>query len=127
MEILKISAIAVIGAIFILTIKQDKPEIAAVLAIVVSVIILFYIIKYLENTITVFSYIAEKTGIGSDTLTVILKIIGIGYIAEFAGGICEDFGSKSLADKVSLSGKIIILAMSLPIIISAFNLLLEIV
>jgi len=46
----------------------------------------------------------------------ILKIIGIAYIAEFAAQITKDAGQGAIASKIELGGKILILAMAIPII-----------
>ena len=60
-----------------------------------------------------------------DFLTVILKIVGVGYITEFTADIAEDFGNKIIASKVLLGGKIIICGMTLPIIEKLFSVLLS--
>ena len=62
------------------------------------------------------SEIASMSGMKNDLIKLLLKIVGVGYITEFAAGILNDFGSAALADKVALSGKIAIVLMSLPII-----------
>ncbi|AGK54846.1 MAG: stage sporulation protein [Bacillus sp. (in: firmicutes)] len=46
----------------------------------------------------------------------ILKIIGIAYIAEFAAQITKDAGQGAIAAKIELAGKILILAMAIPIL-----------
>ncbi len=46
----------------------------------------------------------------------ILKIIGIAYIAEFASQITKDAGQGALASKIELGGKVLILAMAVPIL-----------
>ena len=46
----------------------------------------------------------------------ILKIIGIAYIAEFAAQISKDAGQGAIASKIELGGKILILAMAIPIL-----------
>ena len=46
----------------------------------------------------------------------ILKIIGIAYIAEFAAQITKDAGQGALASKIELGGKVLILAMAIPIL-----------
>ncbi len=46
----------------------------------------------------------------------ILKIIGIAYIAEFAAQITKDAGQGAIASKIELAGKILILAMAIPIL-----------
>ena len=49
-------------------------------------------------------------------MKLLLKIVGVGYITEFGAGILNDFGSNAVADKVTLAGKITIVALSLPVI-----------
>lgn len=46
----------------------------------------------------------------------ILKIIGIAYIAEFASQITKDAGQGAIASKIEMAGKILILAMAIPIL-----------
>jgi stage III sporulation protein AD len=46
----------------------------------------------------------------------ILKIIGIAYIAEFAVQVTKDAGQGAVASKIELAGKVIILAMAIPIL-----------
>lgn len=46
----------------------------------------------------------------------ILKIVGIAYIAEFAAQITKDAGQGAISSKIELGGKILILAMAIPIL-----------
>ena len=41
---------------------------------------------------------------------------------EFAAGAIEDFGLKSLSDKLVLIGKLIIIGVSMPVIYAVINL-----
>ena len=52
----------------------------------------------------------------NELLKILFKIVGVGYICEFGAGILNDFGSASLAEKVTLAGKIMIVILALPII-----------
>lgn len=59
---------------------------------------------------------AKNTNVNTIYISTILKIIGIAYIAEFASHISKDAGQGALAAKVELAGKILILAMAIPIL-----------
>jgi stage III sporulation protein AD len=48
-------------------------------------------------------------------LTTLLKILGIAYIAEFGAQICRDAGEGTIASKIEMVGKILILVLALPI------------
>ncbi len=60
--------------------------------------------------------IGQKANVNNMYLETILKIIGIAYIAEFASQITKDAGQGTLASKIELAGKILILAMAIPIL-----------
>ena len=55
----------------------------------------------------------------------VLKIVGVGYITEFANSICVDSGNSSIGDKILIAGKIIILTLSLPILTNLLNIIIE--
>ena len=88
-----------------------------------GVIILIFALDMLGASLRIFTDIAEKTGIDQSLVKIILKIVAIGYLVEFSAGIVEDFGSKSIADKLVLAGKIIIFTVSIPIIQSLITLI----
>ena len=124
MEILvKIIGIAIITTIAVLIIKQLKPELAVFVGLVGSIIIVIYIVNMIGGVLTIFDTMASKTGIDKELFLVILKIIGVGYLTEFSANLCQDAGVSSIADKIMLAGKVVIMIMALPII----NNLLEIV
>ena len=56
----------------------------------------------------------------------ILKIMGVGYLAEFANNICIDGDCKSIGAKIIFAGKIAIMILALPIIKTLVNLIAEI-
>ncbi|AIE60687.1 stage III sporulation protein AD [Bacillus methanolicus MGA3] len=60
--------------------------------------------------------IAVNANVNLIYVETILKIIGIAYIAEFATQITKDAGQGAIASKIELAGKILILAMAIPIL-----------
>lgn len=127
MDIIKIAAIGIIASIIIVILKQDKPEIAILIGVAASVCILILLINYLTEVIGLFTLIVDKTGIDTSLFSGIIKIIGVGYITEFAAGICEDSGNKGLGEKISLGGKVIILVLSLPILIAVIDVIINLI
>ena len=116
MEIVKILGVAFVTAIAAILIKQTKPEISFSVIAVGGIIILLLLVDNIKTTISVIQILANETGLENELLKVLFKIIGIGYLCEFGSGVLTDFGSTSLADKVALGGKILIVILSLPIV-----------
>ena len=125
MDILRISAIGLMAAILAITVKQHRPEIAIIITTGATIIILFMVADYIFNAVSVLSQLSEKAGVNSSLLSSILKIIGVGYISEFSAGICEDSGNKSIGDKISFAGKIIILIVALPVLTAVIDIISE--
>lgn len=116
MDIFRIVGVGIITAITALIVKQVKPEISVIISITGGIIMLLLLVDSLTNVFSVFSSIVEKTGLSSGLFSAILKIVGVGYITEFSANLCFDAGAGSIADKILLAGKIIILVLALPIV-----------
>ncbi len=116
MDVLKIIGVAFITAITSVLLKTTKPELSFAVTITGVIVILLFIVEGMQNTLRVFATISQMTGVENGLVKLLLKIVGVGYITEFGAGILNDFGSNAVADKVTLAGKITIVALSLPVI-----------
>lgn len=122
MEIVKIIGVAFVAAIAAILLKGTKPELSFAVTVTGIIVVLMFIVDGLQNTLSVFSTIAQVTGVENGLLKILLKIVGVGYVTEFGAGILNDFGSNAIADKVVLGGKITIVMLSLPVIESLLQL-----
>jgi stage III sporulation protein AD len=126
LDIFKILAIALITCVATLIVKQVKPDFASLVTLAGGIIILLMLIDYINQIFQVLNYIVEKTNLSPGLFGIVLKIIGIGYLTEFTANICSDSDSTSLANKVLLAGKIIILVMALPILTNIIDIIIDI-
>ena len=115
-EILKIIGVAFITTVAAILLKGTKPELSFAVTVTGVIVILLFIIDAMRTTLAIFTVIAEMTGIENGLIKILVKIIGVGYLTEFASGILNDFGSNAIADKVVLCGKLTIVVLSLPIL-----------
>ena len=126
MDIFKILAIAVLTCVASLIVKQVKPDFANLVSLAGGVVILLLLINYILNILDVFRDLIDKANLSPTLFSSILKIIGIGYLTEFTANLCQDTGNSSLASKVGLAGKIIILFLALPIITNLLDVIMGI-
>jgi stage III sporulation protein AD len=115
--------LVLISAIIIIYLKSVNSEFSVLATIAAGVIVLFSVLDYLSSTFTVINELIELTNIDKELYLIIFKVTAIGYLVEFASDTVNDFGLKSLADKLTFAGKIIIFTISIPIIYSIINLL----
>lgn len=123
--IFKIIGIALITVVASLIVKPVRSDFAMIITLVGGIIVLALLLSSISSALSLISGIANKTGVNGTLLSLVFKIIGIGYLTEFSASICADAGSSSLGDKVLLGGKIVILVMSLPIITNILNIVME--
>lgn len=127
MEITKIIGVSFVSIFIILIFKQYKPEFALQISIVTGCIILFYVCNKLEIIIDLLKELSKKIDIDMKFLSVLLKITGIAYLSEFAGNICKDAGETAIASKVEFAGRILIIALSIPIISTLLETMLKLI
>lgn len=116
MELLRILGIGVVTAFLSLLIKQHRPEIAIAIPVLGGIAIFLSVAPYLKGMVTLFEELAEVSGIQNRYLRLILKMIGVAYLCEFSAELCRDAGENSVAGKIELGGKLLILSLSVPIV-----------
>lgn len=123
MELVRILGVGLVTAVAAILLRGTKPELSFAVTIAGSVVILLFSIDLLSQTFDIFRQIGEKTGIDSSLIKLMVKVIAIGYLVEFAAGVVEDFGAKSMADKLIFAGKVIIFSVSLPVLQTLLSLI----
>ena len=123
---IKIIGIGFIGLISIIIIKQYRPEFALYISLISGTIILFLIIDKFLVIINLLNSITQKVNINSTYLKILLKITGIAILTEFAVSICKDSGENSIANKIELGSKVIIIVMSIPILSDLLQVIVKI-
>lgn len=126
MDIIKIVGVALCALIIIIILKQYKPEFVVYVSLLAGVIILFMVMDKLSGVINLLTEISNKANVNSQFLGILLKITGIAFLTEFAVSICKDSGEAAIATKVDLAGKILIIAISIPIISSLLESIIKI-
>ena len=101
--------------------KNIKSEYSVVIMIVGCVIIFFYSISGIIKVVEILKKIINDTGINDEQIIILLKIMGISYIAEFVSDIAKDSGYSALSNQIQIYGKITILVVSVPILEALIN------
>ncbi|MBM7620963.1 stage III sporulation protein AD [Bacillus tianshenii] len=86
------------------------------LVVFVGCVIFLFLIDQVFHVIRMLERIAVNANVNLIYVETILKIVGIAYIAEFGAQITKDAGQGAIASKIELAGKILILAMAIPIL-----------
>lgn len=126
MEIVQIVGLGLVATILIVILKEERPEIALQISIVISAIVFLLMLEKIISLVDVINNLAQKANIDTIYLSAVLKIIGISYVAEFGAQICRDAGSSSTASKIEFAAKIMIMLLSVPILMAVLDLIIKI-
>lgn len=124
---MKLVGLALISTILCLIIKKDRPEMAMFIGILTGIMILLSVTYKFNFIIESINELADKANIPTMYISLIIKLIGIAYLMEFAIQICKDCGEGNIATKLEFGGKIIVMTMSFPILISIIDIILNII
>ena len=121
MSVLTIGILGIAGALLAVELKGLKGEYGIYLVAAVGLVIFFYGITKLKTVIETIRQVQSYIRLNRMYLEVLLKMIGITYIAEFSSGICKDAGYGSLGSQIEIFGKLSVLAVSMPILLALFD------
>lgn len=127
MEVIKIVGVSIFSVIMIIILKKYRPEMALVLSIITGIGIMLYAISKMSSVINVLNDLVSKSGVNTDFLLIIIKVIGIAYIVEFGKNVCIDAGQSSIATKLEMAGKVVIVVLTIPLVSSLVNVLVGLV
>ena len=126
MEIIQIVGLGIVAAVIIVILRVQKPEMAVQISIVTGVVIFLLLASKLSGVLELLESYADRANINTVYFTTVLKIVGIAYIAEFGAEVCRDAGESSIASKIELGGKVIIVVLAVPIVTSLLDLITNI-
>lgn len=123
MNIIKIGVLGISGVILGLFLGNLKSPFAGIVSLSTCLLITFYSITKLSGIFELLNTLGGYLSWQKDYLRILLKIIGITYVADFAGNICRDAGYSAIAGQIEIFGKISILAISSPIILALLEMI----
>ena len=125
MEITRIVGVGLIGAILSVTVRRHRPELGICTALATGVVLIFMIIPYLSSLVGDIYSLCENSGVDTEYIKIIIKIISVAYITQFAAELAKDAGEGAAAKKIELAGKVFILAMMMPAVKSLLRLITD--
>lgn len=115
---IKIAVIGVGAAILAAWMKTIKSEYAMWILIAASLFTGASVILKLEIIVDELQFLQQYFSGYETYVKLLLKVIGITYLAEFSSDLCKDAGANAMASQIEMFGKLSILVLSMPVITS---------
>ncbi len=119
---LKAAVGGLITSVICLTMAKQGKDISVALGICVCCMILAAAMEYLRPVVDFVTRLQALGSLNSQTVEILLKCVGIGFLAEIAGLICTDAGNASLGKTLQIFASVLILWLALPLLDSLLEL-----
>jgi stage III sporulation protein AD len=112
----QVCVIAIAGVFASLIIKRDKPEYSTMIIMLIGFYIALRVMTMLGNLVDEISKWQSLIGDNSVYVALLMKLIGITYLCEFAANLCRDSGHMALGSHIELFGKVAVMVAGFPIV-----------
>lgn len=127
MEIGQIVAVGLIGTILAIVLKKESPQMSLLVALATGVLIFIFLCVPLQAILELLHDVADRAGVSGEYYAIILKVIGIAYLAQFGAQVCADAGEGAIAAKIELAGKVLIMGVSAPVLMGLLEIVMGLV
>ena len=114
-------AVAMLATTVSVMLKKYSPEYSIFISLVAGVFILFMAFAELSLSLQKINNLISTSGISLEHAKIVFKALGICFLVQFASDACNDAGESSLASKIELAGKVLIITLALPLFEEVVN------
>jgi len=115
-DIFQIAGLGIVASLILTLLRKERSDLVMGAALVAGLLLLFTILPRISSAISVFGTLAAESGLEPLYFGIILKVLAISYVADFAAALCRDAGEELIASRVEMAGKVLILVSALPIV-----------
>lgn len=108
--------LAAAGLFAALILKKDRPEYATLVIMLTCIFLAVRVITALSTVLEELEGWLDLLGDKRQYVKLLLKLVGITYLCEFAANLCKDAGYGTLSSHIELFGKVTIMVSGLPVL-----------
>ncbi len=123
----KVVMIGIMAVLLAIPLKKDKTEFSMLLILTSCLLISALAVWRIRDLLSYLKSLQAYLGNGSIYIKVLFKMIAVTYMAELGANLCRDAGYAAVAGQIEFYGKLMLLAVSLPVLTSLFDVLLRFV
>ena len=125
MSLVTVCMASVLVVLVAIKLKKMNAEYSTLLRIGACLFIVSFIVGRLGNVLDSIDRITGYININMEYISILLKMLGISYICEFATNICKDAGYGAIASHIELAGRVTMVVMSLPILFHVIDMVVR--
>lgn len=120
-EAVRVIALCMGAALFSVSLRMHRPELAALFSLAVGVVALWMLRAPFAEIVAAVRQLTESSMDGGQTAAVVLRAAGITVLSELGVQVCCDSGESAMAGRIRLAARVILVGMALPIVGEIFK------
>lgn len=126
MDTLFFVGFAVAAAFLSALLKRLEPTIAAFVSLGACIMLMLGVGDLLKSITSSVQTLTQSARLDGAYINVLLRIVGVAYVAQIGAQTCRDAGSANIADQVELCARLAILSMAAPLFLSLMEMITEV-
>ena len=118
---IKTALLGILTIVIAMAMKQGRAEFGTFVSLSGSILIAWVAVSLLDGMMRSFERISKLLPMEKEYIVLMLKMIGVTYLSEFASSLCRDAGYSAVAGQIELVGKLTILSIGMPIMFALFE------
>lgn len=124
---LKTALLGILTVLIAMTMRQGKAEFSTFVSFTGSILIAWIAVQLLDGITGSIERLEKLISVDMEYISLLMKMIGVTYLSEFASSLCRDAGYSAVAGQIELVGKLTILTIGMPIVLTLFELMVAMV
>lgn len=113
------------AAVLAMTVRSTHREMGAVFSLACGAALLLLLMEQLSQAVAAIDEMARLSAVSEGQTALILKVLGISMLVEFAAQACRDAGEEGIALRVEMGGKVMLVLLALPVLQQITQLIME--
>ena len=113
--VIKGSALAVLGAIIIVSLRRTLPEMSIIVSVSLVAVLVFGAAGAIGKVISLIYELAEWANIERELVEPLVKTLGISIVARLSSDMCRESGVVAVASYIELLGGAVAISFSIPL------------
>lgn len=113
LSIVQLVLLAVIGMLAALVCKKHQMDFSALISIGICLLLMFFMVQAFDELVAFIQQIAGFMNL--EYVGILLKLIGIAYVCEFASSLCKDAGYQAISGQIEMAGRVAMMVITVPV------------
>lgn len=115
------------ASVLAVVLRGQRPELAVCLSLLAGVLVVGMLLGQVTPLLRSVQRMMQAGGMPSTYLGVVLKAAGVCMLTQLTADTCRDAGETALAGKAELTGRVLLLVLSVPLFEELLTLVLSLV